>query len=379
MKVIRFTFVMLFLGLSGCGGAGSENITDNIQNTTEENNLQAAATSLATCTTCTPSRVGSHAIMFTGMSMETKDFLASAAAASNAGMIRMDFTWGFTQPSPSRTYNWRSIDESVRAARKNNLEILALIAETPAWASSMPNDPSYRSYPPAPQYWVEWEAFIKAFVDRYGVKGTKEIRHWEIWGEANDAGQWLGTTSEYAQLYSRAYNAIKRSDPGAQVLMAGMNESNQPDWLNAVLNDATYPARNKIDIIDVHIRGNWNRVRDLTAAWKEAFRSQGIQNKPFWITEFGFPSSPIFQSQWNSTYFLGVDEADGQQKQANFYYATIPSLLSSGGVDRIFVTLRDLDAPETPWESEGIITKDGNPKAAFSAIRTISDLFRIKS
>jgi GH35 family endo-1,4-beta-xylanase len=371
MNVKKLLFVIIFFGLSACGGADSEEMTIHMT----ENKVET----LAACSTCTPSRIGSHAIVFTGMSAETKDYLSSAAAAANAGMIRMDFTWAFTQPTAERKYNWRSVDESVQAAKKNNLEVLALIAETPTWASSNPTDPSARSFPPAPDYWDDWEAFIAAFVNRYGINGTNEIRHWEIWGEANDTGQWLGTPSEYAQLYSRAYNVIKRLDPGAQVLMAGMNEWNQPNWINQVLNDPIYPAKNKIDIIDVHIRGNYTRVMNLTNGWKRFFQSQGMADKPIWITEFGFPSSPTFQAQWNSPFFTGVDEADGEQKQANFYHFMIPWLLGEGEIDRVFVTLRDLDTPDTPWASEGIITQEGRPKTAFKAIQTLSDIFRRKS
>jgi hypothetical protein len=371
LKTVRLIFGLIFFALTACGGDPSrEDINATAQNTFEAPSL---------CTTCLNRRINSHSIMFTGMDFTTKDRLSAIASVSGAGMIRMDLAWVAVQPAFQEVFDWRRVDESVRAARKNNLEILALINGTPAWASSNPTDPAVGFYPPAADRWDEWETFMTAFADRYGPKGTNEIRHWEIWGEANDTGQWLGTPAEYARLYSIAYDAIKRSDPTAQVLMAGMNEWNQPDWIDAVLNDPAYPARNKIDIIDVHIRGSFARVRDLTNGWKEAFRIQGIQNKPIWVTEIGFPSSPIFQKQWNSD-FVGVDEADGQQKQADYYNTVLPWLLTTGGIDKVFVTLRDIHAPETPWASEGIITslsdeKNPSPKISFRTIRELSARF----
>jgi hypothetical protein len=158
--------------------------------------------------------------------------------------------------------------------------------------------------------------------------------------------------------------------------MAGLNESKMPQWLDAVLTDGSFPAKDKIDIIDVHIRGSFAHVKDLAAGAKEIFRLQGVINKPIWITEFGFPSSPTFQSQanWDPT-FAGTDTMTGEQKQADYYNAVIPWLLTEGGIDKLFVTLRDLDAPDTPWASEGIVTQTAAQKIAFNTIRNLADRF----
>ena len=376
-SVMKSMVLTAFFGLAACGGGSESMITPPAPVATVQGTPIPDAPEIpSTCTTCLGSnRIASHAIIFTGMPAATKELLASAAASSHSGMIRLDLTWVSVQPAFPEVYDWRWVDESVRAAKKNNLEILALVAETPQWASSKPDDPSFRSYPPKAEYWVKWEAFIKAFVDRYGAKGTSEIHHWEIWGEANDDGQWLGTAAEYAQLYSLAYKSIKASDPTAQVLMAGLNESKMPQWLNAVLTDGSFPAKNKIDIIDVHIRGSFARVKDLAAGAKEVFRLQGVVNKPIWITEFGFPSSPTFQREWNSD-FIGATEGDGEQKQADYYDTVVPWLLTEGGIDKLFVTLRDIDAPNTPWESEGLVTQEATPKIAFNVIKGLADRYR---
>lgn len=359
MNIVRLMIVMIFLGLAACGG-GSD------------------VTPLATApgTPAAKSRIASHGIIFTGMPEATKDVLTGAASASHAGMIRMDLAWTSVQPSaPPVPYDWQWVDASVRSARKNNLEILALIQETPTWASSNPTHPAARSFPPTAEHWTTWAAFITAFVDRYGAKGTNEIRHWEIWGEANDTGQWLGTPAEYAHLYSVAYDAIKASDPAAQVLMAGLNESQMPGWLDAVLNDPEFPAKNKIDIIDVHIRGTVAHVKEFALGWPQAFQLLGgVVNKPVWVTEFGFPSNPTYQAVFDRD-FVGTSPADGEQKQAAYYNIVIPWLLTDGKVEKVFVTLRDLDAPNTPWESEGIITHAAAPKPAFEAVKLLSDRF----
>lgn len=365
MNFKKWLTVLFFFGLSACGSAEESPV--------EIPQPQGRLEALSNCNRC-PNRITSHGIVFTEMDESTKEVLTTAASDAHTGIIRMDLTWASIQPSaPPAAYDWHWVDESIQAARENNLEIVALIAETPTWASSNPASKDARFYPPTAESWNSWAAFIKAFVDRYGAKGTNEIHAWEIWGEANDFSMWKGSTSEFARLYSLAYDAIKTSDSTATVLMAGMNETDQPEWLNAVLNDPTYPAKNKIDVIDVHIRGSFKHVKNAASAWKEAFRSQGIQ-KPIWVTEFGFPSSPAFQKQWDSN-FVGANDADGEQKQADYYNTVIPWMLTNGAIDKVFVTLRDVEAPGTPWESEGIITKTGGRKVAFTAIRDLSDRF----
>lgn len=43
-----------------------------------------------------------------------------------------------------------------------------------------------------------------------------------MWNEPDLPGFWLGTASQYAQLLAVTYNAIKRADPNAQVLLGGL-------------------------------------------------------------------------------------------------------------------------------------------------------------
>ncbi len=329
------------------------------------------------CTTCTNSALASHAIVWPGMTPEVKDQIALAASSSHSGMIRVDLGWVALQPNPPPAeYEWSLVDETIRAIKNHHLDILAVVTELPQWASSNPTDPSFRFYPPRPDAWDDWQSFITAFVTRYGSKGTNDIRHWEIWGEANLPNQWKGTPAEFARLYALAYDAIKMADPTATVLMAGMTEHYQPDWADAVLNDGQYPAKSRIDVIDVHVRGSVDRVQQLVTGWKQFFSSQGLHNKPLWITEFGFPSSPQYQPDWDPN-FVGIDEADGQQKQSEYYEAVIPWLMTTGEVKRLFVTLRDLDIPDSGFASEGIVDSEAlRAKLAFDTIIQFSDQYQ---
>lgn len=359
---LLFAALLLWAGLfSGCSAAGSGG------------SGAAAVPVLTPCASCSNTRISSHAVVWTGMDASVKNQIALAASASHAGMIRVDLSWDVIQPSaPPAPYQWQEMDETLAAAKKYGLEVVPVIYELPSWASSNPSDPGYRFFPPGAQGWNSWPAFISDVVNRY--KG--DIHYWEVWGEANTPQMWKGTPQEYAHLFSIAYDQIKKEDPTATVLMAGMTEYNQPGWLNAVLNDPSYPAQGKIDIIDVHTYGSFDTIKQLVAGWNQLFSADGVTGKKLWITEFSFPAAPAFQQQWD-TNFIGISAADGEQKQSDFYNAVIPWMFTQGGVDRVFVALRDLPDPGTPWASSGILDVNAEiPKAGFYTIQQLSDEFR---
>jgi hypothetical protein len=321
------------------------------------------------------SRIASHGIVFTDLPENAKEEIVLVASASRSGMIRMDFSWTALQPErPPADYAWHWADESIRAAKKNNLEILALITEGPDWASRHEGFPDFRFYPPKEAHWADWETFVKAIVDRYGSKGTNQIKYWEIWNEPNTDTFWKGTAAEYAKLYSLAYEAIKSQDPGAVVLMGGIEEHNNPTWLFAVLNDNTYPALKNIDVINVHIRGPAGSVLQMARDWKTVFASQGVTGKPLWITEFGYTSDPAWQ--WDPDY-IGIDERDGEQKQADYYNLVLPKLLETGAADKVFVTLHDDFYVHGTWyEKEGLVDATLRRKIAMETITRLSDRFK---
>jgi|GEM_PF-1583270 len=328
------------------------------------------------CQRCGVSLIGSHAIMYTGDSPDNKDAIAYAASAAHAGMIRIDFSWNVVQPLEAPApIDWSQQDVSVQAAQRHGLAILAVIYGVPPWASSDPagpNDSSASIYPPtSPAGYNAWQSFLAAAIARY----SPYIKYWEIFPESETPQQWLGTSADYAKLFSLAYTTIKAADPSMQVLIGGMTQNNQPDWINAVLNDPIYPNRNHIDYIVAHTRGSTSDIAQYVSqvyGWPAAYAAQGITGKPFWITEFGFPSVGSDQIYYD-TNFTGSDFDQGQRDQAAYYNLTVPWMMTNG-VDRLFVTLRDVNPP--PFSSEGIVdTSASVPKLSFQVIQLLSDQF----
>ena len=103
-------------------------------------------------------------------------------------------SWQDINPADG-VYNWTLLDEWLSAAQAHNVDILYTFGETPAWASSSPNDSTCAAGagscdPPndlntdgtgSNQHWKD---FVSALVAHSQQSSTGHIQYWEIWNEA---------------------------------------------------------------------------------------------------------------------------------------------------------------------------------------------------
>lgn len=96
---------------------------------------------------------------------------------------REDFSWERLQPGRGGPYRWAgdgygflNYDEAVTRLGTSGLQIVGLLAYNPAWLKS--------KTAPLDDWIGDWEKFVTAVVSRYG-RQRGQIKHWEIWNEAN--------------------------------------------------------------------------------------------------------------------------------------------------------------------------------------------------
>jgi hypothetical protein len=122
-----------------------------------------------------------------------------------------------------------AVDAVVLAAARHRVPLSPVVLAAPAWASDEPARPI-----PPPRSPADYARFMTALVARYGPHGSFWARHtklralpirsWQIWNEPSNPYYWGPSwTSAYPPLLRAAYDAIKAADPGAGVLMAGLN------------------------------------------------------------------------------------------------------------------------------------------------------------
>lgn len=303
-----------------------------------------------------PCRIGSHAMIYGAADAHNAAYL-DAAASSGACIARLEILWPSIQPRKG-TFDWSLTDQKMALATARHLDILGLFDGSARWNLNCRPGASSGTCPP--RNYDDWKTFVSEAATHY--KGI--IHYYEIRNEVDANFFWTGTPADYAHLYSVAYDAIKAVDPTAKVLNAGLAGSKNPDdtrtWLKQVLSDPSYPIRNKIDIANVHLRGTTDEVIQSLIQYRSGFTSQGITGD-LWITEFGYPADPAFQKdpQYQS----------GAQSQADYYAAVLPRLLESGAA-RVFITLHDDGQPGSPFNSEGLVTFQAQPRPALSTVHT---------
>jgi hypothetical protein len=233
--------------------------------------------------------------------------------ASGVENLRLAFNWAAMQPYQSvaqvpatnhssytdvggvPTY-FAETDRVIGLAAQRHLPVLPVALYTPSWAAK---DPGTFGSPPASD--ATYAAFAAALVQRYGPHGTfwsahrsiprLPIRTWQIWNEPDLPQYWSEQPfyKSYVALLRAARTAIKRVDPGATIVLAGM-----PDFVWKYLAGiyAVPGARSLFDIVAVHpytaltfgVIVFLQKVRDV-------MNRNGDKRKPILATEVSWPSS----------------------------------------------------------------------------------------
>jgi len=120
--------------------------------------------------------------------------------------LRQSFHWSQIEPQPGR-FDWTAPDRVLAAlARYPQLRLVAVLDDQP---------------PTPPTNSAEFAAFAETFAARYGA----QVDYYQVWDEPNLADHWGGgpvNPRAYADLLARAARAIRRADPSARVLLAGL-------------------------------------------------------------------------------------------------------------------------------------------------------------
>jgi polysaccharide biosynthesis protein PslG len=134
-------------------------------------------------------------------------------AATGARYLRIDVDWSAIEQSPG-THDWSAVDRIVDTARACGLDVIGLLAYTPAWARAPATSEHSPPIDPA-----NFASFARAAVERYAPRGVKA---WEIWNEPNLTFYWEAPDpAAYAALLGPAHDAIKAADPSSTVITGG--------------------------------------------------------------------------------------------------------------------------------------------------------------
>jgi hypothetical protein len=216
----------------------------------------------------------------------------------------------------------------------------------------------------------EWIPFVEALATRYRGQGV----NYEIENEVNGDAFWKGTLEEYLELLKTGYDVIKKVDPQAKLLPSAMgcgivrhfqSDSVEQEawkwhdgWLQPIL------STKKFDVVNIHdyyfpsdIVANGLTFRSYLEHIRDLMKKSGVGDRPIWITEMGYVSSPADAS--------GRLDHGSPEKQAEWLTEAYQQAFEFG-VERIYwLLLRDRNEPY--FGSMGLADAKGNPRPAWNA------------
>ena len=221
--------------------------------------------------------------------------------AGRVGTMRISLAWASVQPAPG-AFDWSRYDALVGQSAAHGIHILANVYGTPAWAASRPH------HPPTKQHYGDFEAFLRAAVERYGPNGTfwadnpqipkLPITDWQLLNEVNSPTFWTSKPNPkvYKQLLVVANRAINGVDPGARIILAGLfmtprikHALTLEQYLTALYRRKSKPL---FDAVAVHPYSP-TPGGVLTAVEEVRALMDGFKDKrtPIWLTEVGWASA----------------------------------------------------------------------------------------
>ncbi len=215
--------------------------------------------------------------------------------AMHATWIRHDFAWDAVEPSEGE-FAWAGFDQLVSAARARDINVIATLGYTPAWANGGHADHRY-----APSSAARFGQYAGAVAARYGPRG---VHVYEIWNEPNiQYWQPVPSPSDYTAILCSAYKAIHAADPEAIVMTGGASPAGDTSttyapqtWLTDLYAAGAQDCFDAVgyhpyvDSVSAHdnLGGNWYVMyTQYTHTLRGLMVAHGDGAKRIWATEVG--------------------------------------------------------------------------------------------
>lgn len=123
--------------------------------------------------------------------------------------VKQWFAWRDIEGKGKGQYDWTTADRVVDQVEEFGLKLIVRVDHEPEWAGPPPANVSH------------FADFLTAMATRYRGR----IQAYQVWNEPNLAREWGNkppNAQEYTQMLKTAYQTIKKIDPNAIVISAGM-------------------------------------------------------------------------------------------------------------------------------------------------------------
>lgn len=302
-----------------------------------------------------------------------QDAERAAVAMQDAGVqfVRMDFNWDMLNPTRDE-WRFNDYDATVEIARQNDLQVLGVVDYVSWWASSAQASQDWRTRlysEPSNDY--DFARYTYGVVNHF----KNDVRVWQIWNEPNTQNFWKPkpNPARYTSLLQEAYLAAKYADPDAVVVFAGLSgngvEGNDDAQLasNFLADAYRAGARGYFDVMAIHPymlpNGGVDTLRAKIAATRAVMNQFGDETIPLWLTEIGAPTDVPW---WSNA------PPQSEEDVANWLNAVYTKLWDLTPTIAWY-QLQDRATGDDPEGHFGLLRTDFSPKAAYDALRALTD------
>ncbi len=192
---------------------------------------------------------------------------------------------------PGKPDRWERSERILKSSMDMNPRIELILEGTPPWAAISPErlEEARKAgrphvVPPDP---VKYAKLVEEIIERHGDR----IDAYEIWNEPNIKQFWRGTAEEYVQFFNTVVPVIRKNDPTAMIILAGMAGVND-DFVQTLAAGGVFEAS---DLLSIHPYAGRSPAWDMVYGQFEGLlMSMGI-TKEIYCNESGFPFK---NSEW---------------------------------------------------------------------------------
>ncbi len=224
-------------------------------------------------------------------------------ASMGIGLVRQTFDWATIERKPG-VYDLTPYDGLVAALAAHHMRLLPVLLDPPKFRSSAPaKGAKPGTYPP--RDYNDMATFAGLLVRRYGPHGSfwrdrpgipkVPIHSWQIWNEPSLPAYWPTgpDPAAYTRLLSVVGSAIKRKDPTAEIVSAGIPQSRLgipfADFLKGMY---AAGARSAFDTLAIHPYAKDDAgVAAAVRSARQIMDDNGDRTAPIWVTEVGWASA----------------------------------------------------------------------------------------
>ncbi len=256
-------------------------------------------------------------------------------------VLRISFGWDGIEGTQGK-YDWLFWDDYVKmAVDEYGITLIPYICYTPRW-NSTGDSTNYWNHVP-----VDYDAFGKfvfALVSRY--KGR--IKSWELWNEPDIKEYWSGDASDLAKLTKIGAEAVRKADPTAIVVLAGL--AGHTEFMRTLFRDLNISPY--VDIVNCHsYYETWNgdpleTVIPYVNTLSDIINQYG-NKQSLWMAEVGYSTFRRPDGYVSNSYWSTYDYEHTPRYQAVAMWRTLTLLLSTEKMAAIaWYEIKDLPAGE---------------------------------